>query len=95
IFQLRTGHIALNKYLKQIAKSQTTARCLACKNHDESVHHFILVCPAYADQREELQKEVGPRQCNIKYLLNENKGMRAMLMYIARMGRLEQTFRNM
>ncbi|KAG1739078.1 hypothetical protein EDD22DRAFT_787126, partial [Suillus occidentalis] len=53
------------------------------KNHDETVLHLILVCPKYANQREQMRKEVGTRQCNIKYLLNESKGMRAMLTYIA------------
>ncbi|KAG2072429.1 hypothetical protein BDR04DRAFT_1013692, partial [Suillus decipiens] len=47
LVQLRTGHIALNKYLKCIRKSPT-ARCPKCEVHDESVHHFLLVCPAYA-----------------------------------------------
>lgn len=91
MFQLRTGHIALNKHLKRIAKSPT-ARCPACENHDETVHHFILVCPAYVNQREQMRKEVGARQCKIEYLLNESKGMRATLTYIARTRRLEQTF---
>jgi hypothetical protein len=91
MFQLRTGHIALNKHLKRIARSPT-AHCPACENHDETVHHLILVCPTYVNQREQMRKEVGARQCNIKYLLNESKGMRATLRYIARTRRLEQTF---
>ncbi|KAG2755648.1 hypothetical protein P692DRAFT_201680404, partial [Suillus brevipes Sb2] len=84
-------HIALNKHLKRIAKSPM-ARCPACENHDKMVHHFILVCPKYANQREQMRKEVGARQCEIEYLLNESKGLRATLTYIARMRRLEQTF---
>lgn len=41
-----------------------------------------------------MRKEVGARQCKIEYLLNESKGMRATLTYIARTRRLEQTFEN-
>ncbi|KAG2038182.1 hypothetical protein BDR03DRAFT_804561, partial [Suillus americanus] len=47
LVQLCTSHIALNKYLKRIGKSPT-ARCPKCEAHDESVHHLLLVCPAYA-----------------------------------------------
>jgi hypothetical protein len=91
LIQLRTGHIALNKYLKQIGKSPTT-RCPKCETHEESVHHFLSVCPGYAGIREALRAEVGPRQCSIKYLLSGKKGMRATLTYVAGMRRMENTF---
>jgi hypothetical protein len=55
---------------------------------------YSVVCLKYTNQREQMRKEVGARQCNIKYLLNKSKGMRTMLRYIACMRRLEQTFRD-
>lgn len=91
LFQLRTGHIALNKHLHRISKSQS-AKCENCNAHEETVHHFLLVCPTFTRQRDAMRLEVGPRKYNIKHLLNDTQGMRATLKYIARTRRFEQTF---
>ncbi|KAG2063387.1 hypothetical protein BDR04DRAFT_936807, partial [Suillus decipiens] len=91
IFQLRTGHIALNKHLHRIRKTPS-AKCEKCNAHEETVHHFLLVCQSFIRQRNKLREEVGPRNCNLRYLLNEDKGMRATLKYIARTKRMEQSF---
>lgn len=91
IFQLRTGHVALNKYLHHIAKVPS-ATCQECHAHEETVHHFLLVCPRYARQRNTLSLEVGPHQLQVKYLLCHSKGIRATLKYIACTKRMEQVF---
>ncbi|KAG2043901.1 hypothetical protein BDR03DRAFT_807832, partial [Suillus americanus] len=50
IFQLRTGHIALNKHLHRISKIPS-AKCEKCNAHEETAHHFLLVCHTFARQR--------------------------------------------
>jgi ribonuclease HI len=47
LFQLRTGHIPLNRYL-HCFKLVDSLRCPGCGDPDESVLHFLLQCPAYA-----------------------------------------------
>ncbi|KAG2037459.1 hypothetical protein BDR03DRAFT_812685, partial [Suillus americanus] len=69
---LRTGHIAL-LHISKIP----SAKCEKCNAHEETVYHFLMVCHSFVRQRNELRKEVGPRNCNLRYLLNEGKGMRA------------------
>ena len=49
LFQLRTGHIPLNKHLHCITKVPTPI-CQQCHQREETVHHFLLVCPSYARQ---------------------------------------------
>lgn len=52
IFQLRTGHVLLNKHLHRISKSPALI-CPACRQKEESVHYrdFILECSAYTRHR--------------------------------------------
>ncbi|KAG1862919.1 hypothetical protein C8R48DRAFT_603403 [Suillus tomentosus] len=90
LFQLCTGHIVLNKHLHHISKA-LSAKCEHCNAHEETVHHFLLICPSFIRQCTALRLEVGQCNCNIKYLLNY-KGMRATLKYTARTKRFKCTF---
>ena len=49
LVQFRMGHIPLQKYLHKIGKVKS-ARCPVWKNEDETIHHFLLMCPAYTMQ---------------------------------------------
>ncbi|KAG2040391.1 hypothetical protein BDR03DRAFT_858064, partial [Suillus americanus] len=40
LFQLRTGHVPLNKHLFRISKSPSPI-CSACHQKEESVYHFM------------------------------------------------------
>lgn len=91
IFQLCSGPIALNKHLHRI-KKEPLAKCRKCNAHEETVHHLLLVCPAYTHQRNTLRDKIGPRKCNLKYLLNNEDGMKEMLRFVAATKRMEQTF---
>jgi hypothetical protein len=91
LFQLRTGHTPLNKYLHRIAKVPSPT-CQKCHLREESVHHFLIVCPAYARQRHELQNEIAPRASHLKNLLNDRKCIKPLFRFIANTRRLEQTF---
>ncbi|KIK35074.1 hypothetical protein CY34DRAFT_96741 [Suillus luteus UH-Slu-Lm8-n1] len=43
-------HIPLNKHLHRIARVPSPM-CPACEEKEESVHHFLLSCPAYTKHR--------------------------------------------
>jgi len=53
LVQFRVGHIPLQKYLHKVGKAES-ARCHADKPEDEMVHHFLLMCPAYTMQQNQL-----------------------------------------
>ena len=55
IFQLRTGHIPLNAYLHRFKISEG-AQCPACGAPKETPQHFVLECPAYANERKRTLK---------------------------------------
>lgn len=65
LFQLRTGHAPLDKYLHHIAKSPT-ATCQQCNEGNESVHHFLFPCPTYTRQRNILRLELGTMYSTIR-----------------------------
>ena len=44
IFQLRVGHVPLNKYLHRFKKVDH-ARCPACGDQVKTVEHFLIHCP--------------------------------------------------
>ena len=50
IFQLRVGHVPLNKFLHQFKKVDH-ARCPACRDQVKTVEHFLIHCPKYAHER--------------------------------------------
>ncbi|KAG2113217.1 uncharacterized protein F5147DRAFT_771067 [Suillus discolor] len=58
LVQLHTGHAPLNKHLFKIARVPSPM-CPACEESEESVHHFLLSCPAYTRQRAILKAELG------------------------------------
>ena len=50
IFQLRTGHIALNSHLNRINPTHPP-NCRRCPCPQETVDHFLLECPELTDLR--------------------------------------------
>ena len=50
IFQMRVRHAPLNSYLYQFQKVDS-ARCPACRDHNETVEHFLLYCPKYTHKQ--------------------------------------------
>ncbi|KAF8576256.1 hypothetical protein K439DRAFT_1397501, partial [Ramaria rubella] len=53
LLQLCTGHVPLNKHLHRIGKT-ISPHCQHCPNK-ETVHHFLLLCPAHAQHRQILE----------------------------------------
>lgn len=56
--QLRTGHAPLNRHLHRI-KATDSPVCPACNNAHETVHHYLLICPATERHRRELTYMFG------------------------------------
>jgi hypothetical protein len=59
---------------------------------EESVHHFLLSCPAYARHRAIMKAELGTHAQHLSGLLNDGKSVKAVLKYITRTQRLASTF---
>jgi hypothetical protein len=91
LFQLRSGHVPLNKYLHRISKSPSP-RCQQCNEREETVHHFLVSCPKYARQHATLRKEIGPRASQLQQLLSNCHNTKALFTYIASTKRFDQTF---
>ena len=56
ISQLRLTHIPLNSYLYRFKRADST-RCPACGADEESIAHFLLLCPSYAHERWALARQ--------------------------------------
>ncbi|KAG0148538.1 hypothetical protein CROQUDRAFT_693470 [Cronartium quercuum f. sp. fusiforme G11] len=56
IFQLRSGHCPLRKYLHRIG-AEPDPRCEVCKVK-ETPTHFLAYCRRYTEQRRALRKEL-------------------------------------
>ena len=54
LFQLRMGHVPLQKHLYRIGKV-SFPMCPACWMQDESVLHYLLMCPVYRVQRGKME----------------------------------------
>jgi len=91
LFQLRTGHAPLNRHLHRITRAPSP-KCQQCHLRDETVHHFLINCPAYARERHALRNEIRPNILHLRNLLNHRKCIKPTLRFIASTRRLEQPF---
>ena len=79
--QLRMGHVPLAKHLHHIGKANSLT-CPACTQNKESIQHYILHCPAYHQARQQLYKNTGGRDINIKKLFSRLKTMQVLFQFI-------------
>ncbi|KAG2110706.1 hypothetical protein DEU56DRAFT_749788 [Suillus clintonianus] len=91
--QLRTGHAPLNKHLHRIRGAETPT-CPACEESEETVHHYLMECPAYRAQRDVLQRSMPNRAYHIRRLLSNGEFLPNLFKYIAATKRLENAFGN-
>ncbi|KAG1722076.1 uncharacterized protein EDB91DRAFT_1008627, partial [Suillus paluster] len=91
LFQLRTGHAPLNKHLFRISRSPT-ATCQQCHKGTESVHHFLLTCPAYTRHQNVLRLELGTHAHHLKHLINDVKCLKSIFKCITHTRRFETVF---
>jgi ribonuclease HI len=87
LIQLRSGHIALNVYLKKI-KAMSTPLCLQCGS-PETVAHFLLHCHRFVAQRRLLRQKAGRAANSLPQLLSNPKIIPHTLRYIAQTRRLK------
>ncbi|KAH7916939.1 hypothetical protein BV22DRAFT_970327, partial [Leucogyrophana mollusca] len=95
LFQLRTNHAPLNKHLFRIkgnADEPESPICPSCKAKEETVHHFLIACPAHQRQRDALIRALGRKANSLPALLSDEKCTSALFKYIASTRRFEQTF---
>ena len=90
LFQLRSGHIALNKHLHRINRSDTP-NCLQCdQGKPETVHHFLFDCPRYERERHILRNRLGRAAASTADLLGSEEAVTETLKYVRETGRLSQ-----
>lgn len=80
LFQLRSGHVPLNKHLYRIGKAETPA-CPKRRFRSETVLHFLLMCPGFEAQRNVLTQKLGLRARSMTYLLSSPKAMEHLFRY--------------
>lgn len=78
--RLRTGHVGLNKHLYRINKADSP-RC-RCGASEESVEHFLLVCPLYNRARHLTFGHLGRKATQISYLLTQREVLPRLMKYI-------------
>jgi hypothetical protein len=58
IFQLHAGHVPLHAHLFRITRVDSP-KCEGFKDADETVHHFLMRCPMFAEERQHMVNEGG------------------------------------
>ena len=91
LVQLRTGHIPLQKHLHRIGKADSPM-CPACHSRKETVHHFLLACPAHAQQRRWVKDKLRWTARSVRTLLSSPKAFNVMFQYMNSTGQLKATF---
>jgi len=89
--QLRMGHAPLTKHLHRIGKSESPA-CPACLASNESVHHYLIACPAWAAQRRQMGSVIGRTAGSIRTLLSHPKVFEHLFQFINKTGRFKSVF---
>jgi hypothetical protein len=90
LFQLRTEHIPLNKYLHHI-KPADTDKCPACSQTSnqqtvETVRHFLIECPAYNHQQHSLDVKLSRNSRDLKSIFQNEKHTKMLIRYVAHTG---------
>lgn len=88
--QLITEHVPLCRYLHRFKKADSPT-CPACHQAEESVHHYLIVCPVYDVPRRELRRETKGKGGKISSLLTDSNCTKALFRYIAATQRFRAT----
>ena len=81
LFQLRTGHVPLNKHLHRISKVDSP-KCPHCPNATETVLHYLLECPKYTNARHCLRRALHRKARSLPSLLADPKCTKPVLAFI-------------
>lgn len=88
---LRTGHAPLNKHLHRLSKVENPS-CPHCPGTDESVHHFLTLCPHHQRARHQMIQALGRNATSIPFLLSNADATPHLVRFINTTGRLKATF---
>jgi ribonuclease HI len=92
LFQLRSGHIALNLHLFRIHRSETPS-CPHCQGITvESVKHFLIECPQYTQERHELRTKLRRNADSLSFLLSSPVAALPLLKFVHATGRFKSFF---
>ena len=94
LFQLRTGHVPLNKHLHRISKADQPY-CPHCPCQQETVLHFLLKCPHCEIHCAQLRHKLQQKARNIACLLADPKCLKSTLSFIHATGRFRTTHGNL
>ena len=81
LVQLRTGHIPLQKHLYRIGHADSLT-CPACQLAEETVHHYLMTCPAYNGHWRRLESRLRRAAKSIRVLLANPKAFQDLFRYI-------------
>jgi hypothetical protein len=81
IARLRTGHSSLNGYLARF-NIIDDAICPGCGGAEETVHHFLMVCPNYERSRDGMRKKVGVGGMKMEKLLGDPRRIKDTVEFI-------------
>lgn len=94
ITQLRTGHVPLNYHLHRIKKADSPF-CPHCNDKEETIHHYLIECPAYDAERMQMQAACKNYDLPMKILLSTVEGMKATITFVQRTKRFNNPFGNL
>ncbi|EUC60730.1 reverse transcriptase from transposon X-element protein, putative [Rhizoctonia solani AG-3 Rhs1AP] len=69
LFRLTTGHVQLRQHLHRLQLVDSPG-CEHCGREHESVSHFLLRCPRYANERHEHPATRGPDFLRLSFLFH-------------------------
>jgi hypothetical protein len=90
--RLVTGHVQLNAHLQRIGVVPSDV-CGKCGRERESVAHYILRCPVYADDRHKFLGALGRDYLCLNFLFFTKGALPALFRYIKATGRFFDTLR--
>ncbi|PIL29086.1 hypothetical protein GSI_09134 [Ganoderma sinense ZZ0214-1] len=93
LFQLHSGHAPLNAHLHRISHAPSST-CPTCNSAPETVLHYLLICPAYANARNRYLSGMGRCSRDLSALLGTPDAWLPLLHYVGATRRLAHTFGN-
>jgi len=91
LYQLRTGHIPLAKHLHRFKKAESP-QCPCCHQEEETVHHYLMRCPAHQNARNAMIRDAGIDATNMNKLLSKKSLLPHLFRFISAPGRLRSVF---
>ncbi|KAG2066813.1 hypothetical protein BDR04DRAFT_1029051, partial [Suillus decipiens] len=88
---LRTGHAPLNQHLHCIFKAESP-HCPHCRNTEETIFHFLIICPQYQHECHTLINALGHKAMSIPFLLSSLEATPHLVQYVNTTRRMNATF---